>query len=168
MGFIKTLALRGMLTASASNGETVWCAELMASSEPWITLRRDRASALAQVADRSKELFIATDADRRLGFVLIDMRGPFTGYVQSLCVSPEFRNRGYGAMLLRFAEKRILRDEQHIFLCVSSFNAGAQRFYERHGYEHVGALPNHIVEGAAEIIMRKSKDGLAKTTLTEP
>lgn len=140
----------------ASGGDVQWCADLMARSEPWITLRRDRESALGQLADRSKELYVAMDGDERLGFGLIDMRGPFAGYIQSLCVAAKCRNCGHGTRLLRFAEGRILRDEPNVFLCVSSFNADVRRFYERHEYESVGELQNFIITGASEVILRKS------------
>jgi len=57
---------------------------------------------------------------------------------------------------MRFVEQRILRDTPNVFLCVSSFNDGAQRFYGRLGYEVVGELRDLIVPGHAEILMRKT------------
>jgi ribosomal protein S18 acetylase RimI-like enzyme len=44
---------------------------------------------------------------------------------------------------------------KHMFLCVSSFNGRARRFYERRGYSQVGEFPDYIVEGASEILMHK-------------
>ena len=140
----------------AWSADLQWCVDLMAQSEPWITLGRDRDSSLRQLGDPSKELYVLTNGNDRIGFVLIDMRGAFAGYIQSLCVAQQFQNRGYGAVLMRFAEERILKDEPNVFLCVSSFNAGAQRFYERHNYERVGELRDFIIPGASEIILRKT------------
>jgi len=128
----------------------------MASSEPWVTLQRDLAAALAQLGDPQKELYVAERDGRRLGFVLIDMRGPFIGYIQSLGVSAEFRNHRIGAALLRFAEERIFEEQPNVFLCVSSFNPDAQRFYAKHGYERIGELSDFIIPGAAELLLRKS------------
>jgi ribosomal protein S18 acetylase RimI-like enzyme len=45
-----------------------------------------------------------------------------------------------------------------MFLCVSSFNDGARRLYERLGYIRVGQLPDYIVDGASEILMHKRLD----------
>lgn len=144
----------GIHRASASDVQ--WCADLMAQSEPWITLRRDRDSSLRQLGDPSKELYILVNGNDRVGFVLIDMRGAFAGYIQSVCVAPQFRNASHGAALMKFAEERILKDEPNIFLCVSSFNSDAQRFYERQNYERVGELRDFIIPGASEIILRKT------------
>jgi ribosomal protein S18 acetylase RimI-like enzyme len=55
-----------------------------------------------------------------------------------------------------FAEKRVFRDSPNIFLCVSSFNEGARRLYERLGYTPVGELEDYLVAGHAEILMRKT------------
>jgi ribosomal protein S18 acetylase RimI-like enzyme/predicted ester cyclase len=140
----------------ATSADLQWCADLMAQSEPWMTLRRDRDSSLRQLGDASKELYVLANGDDRLGFVLIDMRGALSGYIQSVCIAPQFQNRGYGTVLMRFAEERIFKDEPNVFLCVSSFNSDAQRFYERHNYERVGELPDFIVPGASEIILRKT------------
>jgi ribosomal protein S18 acetylase RimI-like enzyme len=41
-------------------------------------------------------------------------------------------------------------------LCVSSFNTGAKRLYERLGYEFVGTLTNYLVEGHDELLYRKT------------
>jgi ribosomal-protein-alanine N-acetyltransferase len=41
-----------------------------------------------------------------------------------------------------------------VLLC-SDFNTEAQRFYRRAGYEQVGALPDYVVPGVAELIFRK-------------
>jgi ribosomal-protein-alanine N-acetyltransferase len=134
-----------------------WCAELMAASEPWITLRRDLAAALAQLGDRNKELYVAEQDEQRLGFILLEMRGAFVGYIQSLGVSPEARSRRIGAALLQFAEERIFKEQPNVFLCVSSFNAEAQRFYARHGYQQVGELTDFIIPEASEILLRKTR-----------
>jgi ribosomal protein S18 acetylase RimI-like enzyme len=43
-----------------------------------------------------------------------------------------------------------------MFICVSSFNPRAQRFYRRLGYEVIGELKDYIVDGHSEILLRKS------------
>jgi len=39
-------------------------------------------------------------------------------------------------------------------LC-SDFNTDAQRYYEKHGYSRVGAIPDYVVPGITELIYRK-------------
>jgi [ribosomal protein S18]-alanine N-acetyltransferase len=149
-------SLTGLHVRPAVDGDVRWCAELMAGSEPWITLRRDLATALAHLGDRNKELYVAGQGEHRLGFVLLEMRGAFVGYIQSVGILPETRNRRIGAALLQFAEERIFKEQPNVFLCVSSFNIDAQRFYARHGYQKVGELPDFIIPGASEILLRKT------------
>ena len=67
---------------------------------------------------------------------------------------------GTERMVVEFAEKRIFADSQNVFMCVSDFNAGARRLYERLGYRIVGELTDYIVAGHAEILMRKSRGPL--------
>ena len=59
----------------------------------------------------------------------IESRGAFRGYIQTVLVLPGLRNRGIGRGLIRFAERRVLSASPNVFLCVSSFNRGAQRLY---------------------------------------
>ena len=57
---------------------------------------------------------------------------------------------------MAFAEKRIFSETPNVFVCVSSFNKGAQRFYERLGYEVIGELRDYIISGHSEILLRKT------------
>ena len=57
---------------------------------------------------------------------------------------------------MAFIEQESFYSCANLFLCVSSFNLHAQRFYRRLGYEQVGVLKNYLVEGHEEILMRKS------------
>ena len=87
---------------------------------------------------------------------MLNMKGAFVGYIQTVCVAPECRGRGIGTLLVRFAEERVFRDTPNVFLCVSSFNADARRLYERLGYALVGELTDYLVRGHAELLMRKT------------
>jgi [ribosomal protein S18]-alanine N-acetyltransferase len=44
-----------------------------------------------------------------------------------------------------------------VFICVSSFNPGARRLYERLGFELVGTLRELLVPGHDELLLRKTK-----------
>ena len=143
----------------------------MASSEPWITLRRGYEASLDAVRDASREVYIAAPADVAdvLGFLILSMRGPFAGYIQSIAVRDDWRGRGLGTQLLAFAESRIFTESPNAFICVSSFNDRARALYERLGYETVGELRDYIVRGHSEWLLRKSIAPLADwTTSHEP
>jgi ribosomal protein S18 acetylase RimI-like enzyme len=147
---------RALIRPLRDLGEAAACARIMSTTEPWITLGRDFDSALGVIAVADRETYVAVDDEGVAGFVVIQMRGAFVGYVQSIAVRAESRSQGLGRQLLRFAEERILRETPNVFLCVSSFNARARSFYERLGYELVGELRDFVVAGHAELLMRKS------------
>ncbi|MFC1726824.1 GNAT family N-acetyltransferase [candidate division KSB1 bacterium] len=132
------------------------CANIMASSEPWITLRRGYEESAETLSDPSKEVYVAETNSVVTGFIIIVMKGAFTSYIQTVGVAPDWRNKGIGTKLVNFAEERIFRDSPNVFMCVSSFNKNAMRLYKRMGYEVVGELKNYIVSGFSEILLRKT------------
>jgi ribosomal protein S18 acetylase RimI-like enzyme len=138
------------------------CARLMATSEPWITLRRDQASAMRNLYHPAVEVYVATEDETVVGFIVLTMQGPFRGYIATVGVVPERRGQGLGTRLVRFAEERILRRAPNVFLCVSSFNHRARKFYRRLGYERIGELRDFIVPGHGEILMRKTAGPLSE------
>jgi len=132
------------------------CARLMAHSEPWITLRRTYDDSMKILSDPSREVYLAVVKDEIVGFIILRMRGAFIGYIQTVGVMPEWRNKGIGSRLIKLAEDRILSETPNVFVCVSSFNKKAQRLYKRLGYEIVGELKDYIVSGHSEILLRKT------------
>ena len=132
------------------------CARMMSTSEPWITLRRDFDRCLSAVSNPGRELYVAHAEADVVGFILLNMHGPFPGYIQTVCVADSARGRGVGSQLVGYAEVHIGRVSPNVFLCVSSFNAGAKRLYERLGYQFVGTLTDYLVEGHDELLYRKT------------
>jgi GNAT superfamily N-acetyltransferase len=62
-------------------------------------------------------------------------------YLRLLLVDEQRQRAGTGAALLKAAEAAARAVANHLVLLVTTDNAGARRFYERHGYRHVGDLP---------------------------
>ncbi len=149
------------ITPLADEEDARACARLMCSSEPWITLGRSFETSLTIVRDPTREVYLARDETGIAGFLILCMTGAFVGYIQTICIASHCRGRGLGSRLLEFAERRIRRVSPNIFMCVSSFNVGARRLYERHGYEVVGELTDYLVEGHSEILLRKTFGSIA-------
>ena len=137
------------------------CAQLMVSSEPWLTLHLPIKSALAVLSDEVREVYAIHDAKGVNGFIVLDMRGLVRGYIQILCVRSDCRGQGHGSRLIEWAEKRIFRESPNVFICVSSFNTGARRLYERLGFQEVGVLHDFVVRGHDEILLRKTRGAWA-------
>ena len=146
----------------ATEDEARRCAAMMCATEPWITIGRSFDESLAIVQDPMQEVYIAVDGSQLLGFIAIMMKGAFTGYIRSVCVDTVARSRGIGTKLVQFAEERIFRESPNVFLCVSSFNPRARALYERLGYEYIGELKNYIIDGASELLMRKTTGPLRR------
>ena len=135
--------------------DIAWCTRLMASTEPWLTLRPSPAACEAVFRRPACELFLARHGEATLGFILLQPSGlAGSPYVGAIAVSREARGRGVGSRLLAFAEQHYPA-ANNIFLCVSDFNTRAIALYERLGYEQAGRLKDFIVPGHDELIMRK-------------
>lgn len=144
----------------ATVAEAQECARLMSTSEPWITLGRSYEASLQILTDEERERYVAYAEGQLVGFLILNLRGAFVGYIQTVCVAAGSRDRGFGRQLIAFAEERILREHPNVFMCVSSFNESARRLYERLGYRVVGELKDFIVAGHGEILLRKTRGPL--------
>jgi ribosomal-protein-alanine N-acetyltransferase len=141
----------------AGDEEVRVCAEIMTTSDPWLTLGRTTEQAQRILSDREvQDTYVAVHDGAVVGFVILVMKGAFVGYIRSVAVHADWRSRGLGRRLIWFAEERIFRDSPNVFLCVSSFNPRARALYERLGYETVGELRDYIVRGHSEWLMRKT------------
>ena len=118
-----------------------WCARVMASTDPWITLGRNFEDCLVRCRRPELILLTARRSGELCGFVLLHPTGlAGSPYIASIATAEEVRGLGVGAELLRAAETWF-PGARHIFLCVSSFNTRARQLYERCGYAAVGELP---------------------------
>jgi ribosomal protein S18 acetylase RimI-like enzyme len=138
------------------------CARMMAESEPWITLQRDYSASLRNLSSAEKEIYVAAKDDEIFGFIVLNLHGGFVGYIQSICVASRRRNHGVGRKLVDFAERRVFKNYPNMFICVSSFNPEAQRFYRNLGYAVVGELKDYLVDGHSEILLRKTIGSLTE------
>ncbi|MCW4012625.1 MAG: GNAT family N-acetyltransferase [Candidatus Bathyarchaeota archaeon] len=110
--------------------------------------------------EKGNLLFVAEEEGRLAGFVWVHTHGAFLAapYLRFIAVDPEYQGRGVGTLLLKEFEELTRYLKKDWFLLVSDFNTGAQRFYERHGYQRVGELPGFAKEGVAEVIMVKKHE----------
>jgi ribosomal-protein-alanine N-acetyltransferase len=139
-----------------SADEVHLCAQLMANAEPWITLGRSYEDSVKILTDPAREAYVAFVGKELVGFTILQVRGAFVGYIQTVAVMPDWRGKGIGSEIIRFAEDRIFGEYPNVFICVSSFNHGAKRLYRRLGYEVIGEIEDYIIRGHSEILMRKT------------
>ena len=151
-------------------------AAIMAGTEPWTTLGRSAEQTYRNVTLPQQESYVAVVGAGAVEGAREEARGGagaggevvgvvivalpvllIKGYISGLAVRADYRNRGMGTRLMAVAEERIFRESPNVFLCVSSFNPAAKRFYERLGYRQVGELTELIVAGHSEFLMRKTR-----------
>ena len=77
-------------------------------------------------------------------------------YLRLMLVAEERQRAGAGAALLAAAETAAREVANHLVLLATTDNAGARRFYERHGYRHVGDLPGLAHPGLDEALYWKT------------
>jgi [ribosomal protein S18]-alanine N-acetyltransferase len=143
------------------------CAEMMATSDPWVFFGRTFEQCLARVTNPEGEVWVAREDGIARGFIILLLHGAFVGYIQIVCVAADARSSGIGSKLVAFAEERIFREFPNVFLCVSSINPRARELYERLGYKLVGELDDYLVRGYSEFLMRKSVGPLVEFVATQ-
>jgi GNAT superfamily N-acetyltransferase len=128
----------------------------MATMDPWRRLDYEAAALRRYLATDSPALgrHEITVEGESAGVVAVRspwLRGP---YLELLAVLPEHQGRGIGAAVLRWAEADAA-PARNLWVMVSAFNDGARRFYARHGFAEIGAVPGLVREGFDEILLRK-------------
>jgi ribosomal protein S18 acetylase RimI-like enzyme len=127
-------------------------------SDPWRRLGYTAADWLRvlQTPLEGREGFVAVSGGAVSGLALVRPRFLGGDYLEVFGVAGSARGRGLGTALLGHLETVVFARARNFFVCVSDFNDGARRFYARHGYDHVGTLPDLLVPGSAELLLRKS------------
>src|SRR5262245_14474110 len=81
------------------------------------------------------------------------LKGP---YLELLALLPPFQHRGLGASLMAWFEREGLNlGARNLWVCASSFNHGALRFYGRQGFKPAATLQGLVTDGYDEVLLRK-------------
>ncbi len=120
----------------------------------------ERASKNFENAFERGEVLLVADAGADnigCGFAWCLPQGGFgrSMYLRLIGVRQERARAGVGAALLRAAEDAALKVSHELFLLVSDFNLDAQRFYQRQGYQQIGAIPGYVLPDVTELLYWK-------------
>ncbi len=101
-----------------------------------------------------------------VGFVLYNAHTfGDSGYIRLIGAAPGMTGHGIGEGLLHEVEQDLSsRHVKRLVLLCTDWNHGARRFYERHGFTEVGALPNWVQAGTTEVIYAKHLESLEITS----
>jgi ribosomal protein S18 acetylase RimI-like enzyme len=133
-----------------------WMANVPLWQRYGVIVEKATANFEAGLARRDWLLVVDTDV-QACGFAWIVPQGAFgrSPYLKQIGVHLDYANAGLGGLLLNEAERRAKAVADDLFLLTSNFNTAAQRFYTRHGYEQIGAIPDYVINGLTELIFRK-------------
>jgi ribosomal protein S18 acetylase RimI-like enzyme len=151
-----------MIIRAFSAADVPGCARIMAENPLWQRYGVTAESASQRLAGglaQNATILAAGEPGAPNGFVWYVEKGAFfrSGYIMLIGVDPACQGRGIGEALMAEAERRVFETVKDMFLLVSDFNVGAQRFYQRRGYSQVGALPGYVLPDVAELIFRKTR-----------
>ena len=80
-------------------------------------------------------------------------------YLRLLLVADGAQRRGVGSQLLTAVERAAHECANHLYLLATTDNVDARRFYERHGFRHVGDLPGLVWPELDEALYEKPLRG---------
>lgn len=132
--------------------------QLLADSDPWKTLGYTGTdwNRIFAPTPQGRESLVAEIDGKIAGVALVREKFLLGDYLELLGVAPWTRKTGVGAALLARVEQLVFARTKNLFACVSDFNAPARAFYKKHGFQEIGPMPDFLIPGSAEMLLRKT------------
>lgn len=132
--------------------------ELLTDSDPWKRLgyqAKDWDCYFTPLPS-GRDSYVADRNGRVAGIAVVRQKFLIGDYLELLGVADWARVQGVGRLLLTRVEADVFARAKNLFACVSDFNDPARRFYKKQGYQEIGPMPNFLIPGSAEILLRKT------------
>lgn len=132
--------------------------QLLGESDPWRTLGYTIAdwNRIFCPLPQGRDSYVAELDGRVAGVALVKQKFLLGDYLELLGVAEWARQKGIGSLLLKHVERLVFERTKNLFACVSDFNQSARDFYKKQGYQEIGPMPNFLIPGSAEILLRKA------------
>jgi ribosomal-protein-alanine N-acetyltransferase len=132
--------------------------QLLGESDPWRTLGYTIAdwNRIFCPLPQGRDSYVAELDGRVAGVALVKQKFLLGDYLELLGVAEWARHKGIGSLLLKHVEQLVFERTKNLFACVSDFNQSARDFYKKQGYQEIGPMPNFLIPGSAEILLRKT------------
>ena len=146
------------LSTPFTDGQALAVAEMLATSEPWMSLKFSVTSLAAYLTREDAALRrYAVSVDGNLAGVICVrypwLRGP---YIELLGLFPNYRGKGLGRQVLAWAETEARRESRNLWVLTSSFNHQALSFYQSLGFYPIGPIQGLVAPEYDEILLRKN------------
>lgn len=130
---------------------------MVLGSDPWRTLGFAKSD-VRKIAKSMRTKFVlgAFDKKRLVGFATLSFGFLGGAYLNLLVIDPEYRGAKLGTKLMQASEKIVFKKYKNFYLCASSFNKNAQRFYKRLGFTRIGKIDSFFLKEYGEFLYRKS------------
>jgi ribosomal protein S18 acetylase RimI-like enzyme len=158
--FSKTLeVLEGCrLSTPFTDAQALAVAEMLATSEPWESLKFSAASLASYLIrdDAALRRYVVSVEGNVAGVICVRhpwLRGP---YIELLGVFPDYRGKGLGKQVLAWVEAEARRESKNLWVLTSSFNHQALSFYQSLGFCPIGPIQGLVSPEYDEILLRKS------------
>ncbi len=132
--------------------------EILTGSDPWKRLGFTAVdwNRIFAPLPTGRDTFVLEIEGNVLGIAIVRRKFLFGDYLELLGISPSAVGRGLGSRLLNHVESLTFARANNMFACVSDFNEAARAFYRKQGYKEIGPMPNFLIPGYAEILLRKT------------
>lgn len=138
--------------------------QFLAESDPWKTLGYTSAdwNRIFCPLPQGRNAYVAEVEGTVAGIAIVREKFLLGDYLELLGIALWARGKGLGGRLLGHIEPIVFGRTKNLFACVSDFNTTARAFYKKHGYQEIGPMPNFLIPGSAEMLLRKTA-GPART-----
>ena len=133
--------------------------ELFADSDPWKRLGYQASDwdCYFTPLPQGRDSYVADQNGRVAAIAVVRQKFLLGDYLELFGVAEWARRNGLGRRLLAHVETVVFARVKNLFVCVSDFNDRGRTFYEKQGYQEVGPMPNLLMPGSAEILLRKTR-----------
>jgi ribosomal protein S18 acetylase RimI-like enzyme len=140
--------------------------QLLAESDPWKTLgyTANDWDRIFCPLPQGRDSYVAELDGRVAGIAIVKQKFLLGDYLELLGVAGWARKQGIGHGLLTYVERLVFGRTQNLFACVSDFNQPARDFYKKQGYQEIGPMPNFLIQGSSEILLRKTVGSARRAT----
>ncbi len=131
---------------------------LLQNSEPWTRLGYQAGDwdVYFTPTPQGRDSYVAVLDGTVAGIAVVRQKFLLGDYLELFGVAEWTRGKGLGKRLLEHIESVVFARAKNLFACVSDFNTQGRAFYKKHGYQEIGPLPNLLIPGSAEILLRKT------------
>ena len=132
--------------------------ELLVDTNPWKRLGYQAKDwdCYFTPLPQGRDSFVVEQDGRVAGIAVVRQKFLLGDYLELLGVAGWARGKGLGGQLLTYAEEAVFARVKNLFACVSDFNDQGRKFYKKQGYQEIGPMPDFLIPGSAEILLRKT------------